>query len=1289
MACQSVAPIFKFTYFGAVTTWPQPPAPPKHVLHGPNGDPSDPRYSGKNDPYKKIIDFNCTMGLGDQSSKLNITLSGFHCDPKKNVGRVAIFECNTFKFGGMIKSIVHTENQSGQQTQIVMSDMKESLARYDLFINEWHDTTDVAFINDGGTWIQNIYTGWNCRNIHRQIESDDWGGSIRRNKSLFGQDPVGPANYGTKLPDMIPLVNNNVGPHSCTVFGTHTDGKLSQGTTTYYQILQSLVERQARWYNTATYPLWIYLVGLRNIARDEIPYVGTNAKNMSLLELINNVCEEAGYDWTFHNPSADNNRIEMRFVDKKAPTTFGEIKNRIEQAKRDKVLLSYSLGAEFKNEKTRRVVVGSRVNYIKELYMPYGENPGGRESNGRLHANAYVLGFENDGTPIMSTTSDFNAPGSSVELGNAPVFNIENLAIALETTGFGGFNTTWNIEEAELLATGTMATWKLWGILWPNSLSGTLLSHLGIDIQSAFNKIAFNSDMHTLAQSCVEAVKFTTKKSVGELVYEELCYPWIKNFYDTYYGKYYMALLPKNVCFYDLTGRTGQTNQFLGQGSAAFMSDEPTESAWPDSIYNNVIGLQDWELFKDSSGKTTCFCGIAKEDSLNRSMNLENGTGQHNFYFDPASMQGDFAIGNGGSHLYTKAEIDGRAYLLGTAQEPVLGILIKMPNMIPQRWADPNGSANNMGLRALKMLLGDYVTGFPQAGGTTDFSYANVFKETLAAGRYDRIAIPMKSNVVNYGPWLSHARQQQYWSDGGVELKMIEDLNPWTYGGYSGMNTAGTNIATKGVKNRLKYESGSMTLAGTPYLNMEAGGSSGFDPMISSIVCKIDKGGAITTYNFETYTQKYGQSAEALNNFTKLNIGARRQNFNVLKEMNAQVRRAFAEGMRVFGSVRDKFFEQASVPLSASSSSLNNVLIMSYPDGAGSRRIEAGIDKKFTSDYFQDQTNYDKYAIVSLDMIFSPIGIPGGASNMPGLSIGGGGGPYLSNASRPRKPPVASTIILPILTLQLNPYTSAAMMGAFGAAGSGAGFWTEYIAYGSDPGNTYNGDTESQSSFRAAALRGPLLLHSWGYDLDGNPVPGGGAAFNGGWLENPASWPCGPIDLRWDNDRGVWVSPTSTALVVATLTEDLSPDGSAPATVNKVFSNNGGLGQIIVTDFIGVGLAKGSKIIAYHYGNGPTYTPLAWGGSFIKGDAKGCDTSGGGDPIPPTDQHVVGFDQGGKPALFSLDELFDWAKVGDGGGCKNVLGYEEVSERGLPCMIDIPVVDCSGNAACGSGTDPL
>lgn len=159
-------------------------------------------------------------------------------------------------------------------------------------------------------------------------------------------------------------------------------------------------------------------------------------------------------------------------------------------------------------------------------------------------------------------------------------------------------------------------------------------------------------------------------------------------------------------------------------------------------------------------------------------------------------------------------------------------------------------------------------------------------------------------------------------------------------------------------------------------------------------------------------------------------------------------------------------------------------------------------------------------------------------------------------------------------------------------------------------------------NFRFPSLRGPLVLQGWGYDTTGKPIPnsadGWGHAqmgkfrkdgltdkFMKNWLQNPKTWPVGPIDLRFDRERGVWTCPSPNKIVVARLKERLSPYGSATAelinpTANGVrfyehYSISGPNGEnvklnmtkteIQVYDFLGVELCQCDIIYAYYDDN--------------------------------------------------------------------------------------------------------
>jgi hypothetical protein len=126
----------------------------------------------------------------------------------------------------------------------------------------------------------------------------------------------------------------------------------------------------------------------------------------------------------------------------------------------------------------------------------------------------------------------------------------------------------------------------------------------------------------------------------------------------------------------------------------------------------------------------------------------------------------------------------------------------------------------------------------------------------------------------------------------------------------------------------------------------------------------------------------------------------------------------------------------------------------------------------------------------------------------------------------------------------------------------GTGLSIPVAGYGNtDDGGDYYDD------YRAFALRGPMLLQSWGYDTDGKPIPNyaddemdasGGTFVASGlndtflskWLRKPHTWPVAPVDLRFDRDRGVWTVPTYR-LLYAIMEENLCSGGPSVAKVDQ------------------------------------------------------------------------------------------------------------------------------------------
>jgi hypothetical protein len=153
-------------------------------------------------------------------------------------------------------------------------------------------------------------------------------------------------------------------------------------------------------------------------------------------------------------------------------------------------------------------------------------------------------------------------------------------------------------------------------------------------------------------------------------------------------------------------------------------------------------------------------------------------------------------------------------------------------------------------------------------------------------------------------------------------------------------------------------------------------------------------------------------------------------------------------------------------------------------------------------------------------------------------------------------PPIDGESHLPISVVTLSPFLSSGTSlgwdwrsenwGENGphTLGTSEGHDIEYIARdGLYPANLSIRHPEDNYStthnYRGIALRGPLIIAGWGFDIDNKPVPNKSVSypekpemeFEENWLRKPSHWKCGPVDLRWDYERKVWTAPSPMKMV--------------------------------------------------------------------------------------------------------------------------------------------------------------
>ena len=225
--------------------------------------------------------------------------------------------------------------------------------------------------------------------------------------------------------------------------------------------------------------------------------------------------------------------------------------------------------------------------------------------------------------------------------------------------------------------------------------------------------------------------------------------------------------------------------------------------------------------------------------------------------------------------------------------------------------------------------------------------------------------------------------------------------------------------------------------------------------------------------------------------------------------------------------------------------------------------------------------------------------------------------------------------------------------------------------------------------YRFMAMRGPIMVHGWGYDLQGKPIPNSnetgvfsgqwdtainqsdfssttgwlnqdfwtsGSPFSGqhrkdynlltdnfysGWLQQPETWPAGPIDLRWDRQRSVWTVPNSYEFAFVDLETGIGGFASGDGFIRNYTDMYDADGTPIFTDVTVVNPFEdeipAQSIIAFYSKRFGTWFPIQYC----------CGTTTPSPPPPPPPPPTGCFDCAGQGSCFWECQNGQWVQLGE------------------------------------------
>ena len=976
-------------------------------------------------------------------------------------------------------------------------------------------------------------------------------------------------------------------------------------------------------------------------------YWRLNSTYSSIMDAVSTLLTDAGYDYYIElipvrgvssliAPSGIAKFIKVRTVKRLLQPTLGQISAFIGNSEGT---VDTGVGNELRNEPTTSFLIGGRKN-------PYYQIEATDLDVGELDDDTIVphFGLNANGTYI---TPEFEEQDDGVKRFK---FDIDVTALDSKLRVLTFPNATITMTELELLAARTeYDTWFTYVVAMETDTGNILraanaggawdMDGIIKNIDAIIANNAKAGDVVNVGNN--NAFFGVARDEEGVAIQEDIrtIFGWVETLATEYYGKKFQVSVP-----FTCVRQDSESAQIL-------TSENPTQTGWTErtNLLGLVNGSAQHAFLTDEDGKTECM------------MRFDFPATGVIDYID--LKEDDYIVY--GNAIYIRCEVEDRYVYSSSLTNP--RAIVTLPGYVKYRDRDEVEAA--ISARLLYQLVDLNVPPADQAdandgitkaikGVGNKMGFAPLdFMTALPGG----VGFGIQSNVLTYGPWATAGPA------GTVKVDHDTGLVPWEYGGLATLNLAGNTKANEGITYMQVGEQGNITVPGFPiiplgaelgaydggfygagtnlienrvasltgsYYTTSIGGWTGlYGPNVTDINVSVGEDGLNTTYTMRTYTPKFGRFAQYNADRLKL-VGRNRLQFS---------RNLARLQLSIASQLVKKRFKQAGIGAAKGVKDKGAALNVNSP-----HQVLVGESTTFRTDYRRSsiatvemkelcvdlKNDYGSKAFMSFDGLIRPVSMDGDGG-LPPYATPVGGNCFTNTAGA--QPPISDgvdTYYDEVISIDyLNPFSNPSgksrstvrnkikagdsyvghdidLLGRNDTVPTGAndgpeGMNMPWVGYKDDDQSDYYDD------YRMFAMRGPLLLQSWGYDLDGRPVPNradsevsasNGIFTNEGvecyflseWLKKPHTWPVAPIDLRFDRHRGVWVSPPAYRLVYGTLEDELCCDDTTvevklanPASLDtpSMYDCNGdsiSSAYIVVNNLTNQCLPSGEPVIAYY-----------------------------------------------------------------------------------------------------------
>lgn len=1040
------------------------------------------------------------------------------------IGRPYSFIYGNFRFDGLLKSVEQTNDPGVGNPiyRVTLSSPTEILQACQVVLDDY-----VGPVND--SVFNSIAQGTQTFQVSNLI-------------NIYGWAEDGGLSFGRSLATDVGL------PWT-------TDWGIANGIQTLTSTPPSVANANPtqNWGSYLVYKNNFYIVDVSNLPVPPDFYRLGGAIYMSLMDLLDKFFEDAGVDYIVKltlNPynSIGPHTISFVVIPRFVQQQLGVIPDYIANQSN---IANVTRGQELRSDITQAFLVGGSINFLQQITNNFGVQLSiipffGFDVNGLP-----IVGYKTNGTQFADDDYAFNLNGSPIadilgEVGNGIYTYPYNSEVGASFIPTLSYPTTILEMRCALIS---FDSWALYLSVFQPYLADFLNIRGAFDVDNMGNGVQSIVDLVNDSRGLAVSLGRVFQDSHWPAVAQRL-YSFVRDSAETYYGKKFIVLLPFNVqvkidpstgvttfndeiadggfavegtsvldlnfvnenFFLDQNGlfspflRFQYTNFFNSVGTLIPEGNGNLPSLPPKRVFADVTTGQlnaqvvQWEILPDPDDPTQ---GSPINTKIFARINSPE---------DPSPVvQGGFT--GGGGLIFNVPTNMGISFP---------GTVVSVSDAIFAQGEDVMGST--MDLAAMMSITPDNgtATKFPILTNALQQLLANRMTSTMfgihpPAIYPDAVALAIKSNQYVYGPW------GQFSADGRLEFEQDEGLVPWEYGSYDQMNLAANAKLNTIAKGNQVLERGSWTEAGLPKASLGdiliAGG-----PVLTSVSCRVDPGGVTTSYTMETFVNRAG--AFIVENQLRLQrIG------KIYQQLRRTIRQSILASVApqtTYNAAYKGFLYGTTYSLQDRSP--HAVLTTSLVAGTGFNYIPHATAETYQESLRnigvnEDGSYSDNVASVGYEAIFRGFTYD---LNNEAMSL------YLP----PDSGYDTSKLIASSGMLNLNPMQEGCDL--------------SWILSGSE----YNGMRTSLGATdwgtaRGVALRGPMLIQGWGYDFQGAPIPNAGNplmidvsedefeefpnpynklevqtnAFFDGYLNHSLDWPTGPLDVRWDKFRGVWMSP--------------------------------------------------------------------------------------------------------------------------------------------------------------------